>query len=550
MSTDEEDFAYDPTPVLTPQRASKIEADLRSSMSSSQHGTSTSAAAAAQDPGGASIAFGSGGKHHRRVQSERPDAISRPSLATAANRRQSVSVNDLAARESALTAAGAFGITPVGAANYTGVHCRRGLRKLLKKERGLKRFNYQPTPASSLTAADDADLAALSEDSPLMGGGALRSTKSEDSAGGVSHHEFDDVGVLKEMITGKSINILLFFIPLAVASHHLGWSPVAVFWLNFMAMVPLASLLGDFTEEVAEHTNQVIGGLVNATFGNAVEVVVAIQALLAGEIRIVQASMIGSIFSNLLLVLGGCFFVGGLYYKEQAFNSTAATANMSLLALSSMALVLPTPFGEYYDIEEHEVLAVSRTAACFLMFMYLQLLVFQLRTHTHLFDEEDEAEPEMHFSTATSGLVVVTIIIAILSEYLVGSIDGFCTESGVSRTFVGLIILPVVGNAVEHVTAVTVAAKDKMDLAMGVAVGSCTQISLFVMPLTVIVGWCTGIDMTLNFPHFEIFLFILSVVIVSICVSNPMSNWLEGSLLMTTYLMIATGFWFEKVVDF
>lgn len=500
------------------------------------------AADAAFGPGSSSVA-------NQQSQSERA-ATTRPGLTTVTNRRQSVSCNDFGARRQPAATSELDGVT---VPPYTGVHFRRGLRQMLKKQRGsAKRFSYRPTPVSSMTSAaaagagggggEAADLAtALGEESPLM---------SKDDGSHRQLYEFDDVGVLKEMIAGKTINILLLFIPLAVASHHLGWSPVAVFWLNFVAMVPLASLLGDFTEEVAEHTNQVIGGLVNATFGNAVEVVVAIQALLAGEIRIVQASMIGSIFSNLLLVLGGCFFVGGLYYKEQSFNSTAATANMSLLALSSMALVLPTPFGEYYDIEEYEVLAVSRTAACFLMFMYLQLLVFQLKTHTHLFDEEDVAEPEMRFSTATSGLVVVTVIIALLSEYLVGSIDGFCTESGISRTFVGLIILPVVGNAVEHVTAVTVAAKDKMDLAMGVAVGSCTQISLFVMPLTVIVGWCTGIDMTLNFPHFEIFLFILSLIIVSICVSSSMTNWLEGSLLMTTYLMIATGFWFEKVVDF
>ena len=519
------------------------------------HAPSAHAHAHAQDDADSDAAFGPGSSSssatNQQSQGERAAGTTRPGLTTVTNRRQSVSFNECDARRQSAATSELGGVT---VPPYTGVHFRRGLRQMLKKQRE-KRFSYRPTPVSSLTSAaagagggggEAADLAtAPGEESPLM--------SKWDGEGDGSHrqlYEFDDVGVLKEMIAGKTINILLLFIPLAVASHHLGWSPVAVFWLNFVAMIPLASLLGDFTEEVAEHTNQVIGGLVNATFGNAVEVVVAIQALLAGEIRFVQASMIGSIFSNLLLVLGGCFFVGGLYYKEQSFNSTAATANCSLLALSSMALVLPTPFGEYYDIEEYEVLAVSRTAACFLMFMYLQLLVFQLKTHTHIFDEEDEAEPEMRFSTATSGLVVVTVIIALLSEYLVGSIDGFCTDSGISRTFVGLIILPVVGNAVEHVTAVTVAAKDKMDLAMGVAVGSCTQISLFVMPLTVIVGWCAGIDMTLNFPHFEIFLFILSVIIVSICVSSSMTNWLEGSLLMTTYLMIATGFWFEKVVDF
>ncbi len=297
------------------------------------------------------------------------------------------------------------------------------------------------------------------------------------------------LNVLFEMIFGSKINVLLFAMPFAVASHKLGWSSMSIFTLNFIAMVPLASLLGAFTEEVAAHTNETIGGLINATFGNAVEVVVAIQALLADEVRVVQASMIGSIFSNLLLVLGCCFFFGGLIHKEQQFQSMTATANMSLLALSSIALVLPTPFAAYYDVDNEEVLTISRIVAVFLIIMYLQLLVFQLKTHADMFEEEEE-ETELPFLVAIGGLVVVTGIITIFrcvylysyqiqlpecqpnpnhkllanhsSDYLVESIDGFCTESGISRTFVGLIILPIVGNAVEHATAVSVAMKDKV----------------------------------------------------------------------------------------
>jgi Ca2+:H+ antiporter len=315
-------------------------------------------------------------------------------------------------------------------------------------------------------------------------------------------------------------------------------------------MIPLASILGDFTEIVAAHTNEVIGGLVNATFGNAVEVVVVIQALLANEIRIVQASMMGSIFSNLLLVLGTCFFCGGMIYKEQSFNTTAATANMSLLALSGIAMVLPTPFAQSYDLLDAKVLVISRFAAVFLMSMYLQLLIFQLRTHVHLFEGDGDAERvQISLSVALFALGFVTLLVALFSDYLVGSIDGFVQGTGVSRTFVGLIIIPIVGNAVEHVTAVSVAMKDKMDLAMGVAVGSCVQISLFVVPLAVMVGWATGKPMTLNFPQFEILLFILSILTVQIILSNPKVNWLEGSLLITTYLMIAVGFWFENDVD-
>jgi Ca2+:H+ antiporter len=285
-----------------------------------------------------------------------------------------------------------------------------------------------------------------------------------------------------------------------------------------------------------------------------------IQALLANEIRVVQASLLGSILSNLLLVLGCCFFFGGLIHKEQKFNATSATANMGLLALSSIALILPTPYAEYYEIHDSHVLKVSRCAAIFLAFMYIQLLVFQLRTHKDLFADDGDGdttatrqvdeEPALSLGASLSGLAMTTLLVAFFSEMLVESIDGFVEASGISRTFVGLILLPIVGNAVEHVTAVTVAMKDKMDLAMGVAVGSCTQISLLVVPLSVLVGWATDRPMTLNFPHFEVMLYIMSVLTVAIVLSNPTCNWLEGSLLITTYLLIAIGFWFEEVKDF
>ena len=363
----------------------------------------------------------------------------------------------------------------------------------------------------------------------------------------------EDTGVFEhlcEMMLGKSVSPLLLVLPFAYASHHLNWSPVSVFWLNFFSMIPLASILGDFTEELALHTNQVIGGLINATFGNVVEVVVAIQALNANEIRVVQASMIGSIFSNLLLVLGCCFFFGGMYRNEQKFNATSASANISLLALSSLALVLPTPFAAYYDIEDEDVLIVSRVAAIFLIFMYIQLMIFQLKTHANIFQDDGDEEPKISFFVAAIGLLSMTLLVTIFSNYLVDSIDGFTQKSGISKTFVGLIILPVVGNAIEHITAVSVAIKDKMDLAMGIAIGSSVQIALFVVPIIVSYGWLVGKDMTLNFPHFELGLYILSILIVALCILDGSSNWLEGSLLITTYFMICVGFWFEKVQDF
>jgi len=373
---------------------------------------------------------------------------------------------------------------------------------------------------------------------------------------------------------GKPISLLLLSAPFAIASHYLKWGPQWIFWLNFLTMVPLASILGDFTEEAALHTGDVVGGLLNASFGNAVEVVVAIQALSNDQIRVVQSSMIGSIFSNLLLVLGCCFFFGGIYSgkKEQHFSSLNAMSGMSLLALSSIAMILPIPYAAYWDIEDNSVLIISRVSAVFLMMSYIQLMIFQLYTHKDtsaedtnenqrmastlvLAEEEEEKEdeeevPGVPMWMALMGLTMTTAFVTFFSDFLVESIDGFCMESGISPTFVGLIVLPIVGNGVEHITAVSVAMKDKMDLAIGVAIGSSTQIALFVVPFTVLYGWAINKPMTLNFPMYEIALYIISIFTVTVCLKTGRSNWLLGSVLITTYIMLAIGFWFEQVKKF
>jgi len=226
-----------------------------------------------------------------------------------------------------------------------------------------------------------------------------------------------------------------------------------------------------------------------------------------------------------------------------------SSANISLLALSSVAFLLPTPYAKYYEVDE-DVNNISRAAAIFLIITYAQLLIFQLKTHSHIMGDEDGEKASIPMYVALTGLVIVTAAIAVLSDWLVDSIDEFTAESGINKTFIGMIILPVVGNAVEHMTAVSVAMKDKMDLAMGVAVGSATQICLFVVPFVVIYGWIFGQNMTLHYPSFEIFLYVLSLWIVSLSLSNGHGNWLLGSLLISTYLMVALGFWYEEVIDF
>lgn len=352
---------------------------------------------------------------------------------------------------------------------------------------------------------------------------------------------------LKEVLFEKKINILLFFLPFAWLSQRESWSSTSVFWFNFISMIPLANILGDFTEELALLTNQIIGGIINATFGNAVEVVVAFQALMAGQLRVVQASLLGSIFSNLLLVLGCCLLFGGFLFPTQSFNGSAVTANISLLTLSCIVMVLPTPFSAYYELDDENVLEISRISSIFLILLYILLLIFQLKTHSHLFaDADDHEEASITFFQALGGLTLTTAMITVLSNWLVDSIDGFVLETGASKTFVAVIIIPIVGNAVEHITAVTFAMKNKMDLSMSIALGSCTQISLFVFPFMVLTGWYADIEMTLNFPHLEVILLASSVITVWICLRSANTNWLLGSLLLTLYTLVGVGFWFEN----
>jgi len=298
----------------------------------------------------------------------------------------------------------------------------------------------------------------------------------------------------------------------------------------------------------------------NATFGNAVELIVSIVALKNGEIRIVQSSMLGSILSNMLLVLGCCFVAGGIRNTrtglssgiEQEFNSTVASTMSSLMVVASASLIIPaTLYAVLTNSKEStdsNILTLSHGTAIILLILYVLYLFFQLRTHATLFDAENqlegegEEEPTMGPIAAAGVLVIVTIAVAICAEYLVDSIDALVEEVPISKTFVGLILLPIVGNAAEHVTAVVVAVKDKMDLALGVAIGSSMQIALLVTPLLVILGWIIGQDMTLHFETFETVIFFLSVLVVTYVIQDGKSNYLEGAMLVGLYIIIALAF--------
>ncbi|QBM86331.1 Ca2+:H+ antiporter [Metschnikowia aff. pulcherrima] len=387
--------------------------------------------------------------------------------------------------------------------------------------------------------------------------------------------------VLSLLLTGTKltlklspVNYLLIFVPLGLLAGILDWGLNAIFWVNFFAIVPLASILAFATEELAEHTGQTIGGLLNATFGNAVELIVLIIALKNNQVRIVQALMLGLILSNLLLVLGCCFVAGGITRVQQTFNQTVAQTMSSLMALATAGLLVPAAFhaampklkdGAVFpdpalDLD-YKILSLSRGVAVILLVLYILYLVFQLKTHKALFEEqssedeaiittsvpvgEDHAETE-HLSVigSLSVLVAATVLVSFCADYLVGSIDDIVELSGLSKTFIGLIVIPIVGNAAEHATAIIVAMKDKMDLAIGVAVGSSLQIALFVTPFMVITGWAIDVPMSLYFSTFETAIMFVSVFITNLVILDGESNWLEGAMLLSTYLIVALAFFY------
>ncbi|KIW96246.1 calcium/proton exchanger [Cladophialophora bantiana CBS 173.52] len=355
-----------------------------------------------------------------------------------------------------------------------------------------------------------------------------------------------------EVLKTNYVNVLLVFVPVGILAGVLDWAPALQFTLNFIAIIPLASLLAFATEELAVPLGQTIGGLLNATFGNAVELIVSIIALSKNEIRIVQASMLGSILSNILLVLGCCFFVGGIRYPEQSFNSTVASTMSSLMTVATSSLIIPATLYAVMSnnkAQDDNIMILSRGTSIILLLIYVAYLYFQLKSHANLFDDaeaqgrEDEEAQLLGPWAAGIVLVIITLLVSVCAEYLVGSIDAIVEEAHISKTFIGLILIPIVGNAAEHVTAVIVAWKNKMDLAIGVAIGSSLQIAIFVTPFLVVLGWIIDKPMTLHFETFETVSFFLASLVVVLLIQDGKSNYLEGLLCLGMYFIIALAFY-------
>ncbi|KAJ3027171.1 UNVERIFIED_CONTAM: hypothetical protein HDU68_004320 [Siphonaria sp. JEL0065] len=363
----------------------------------------------------------------------------------------------------------------------------------------------------------------------------------------------------------------LVFIPLGIISSAYGWSDGSVFALNCLAIIPLAKMLDFATDQLAMRTNETIGGLLNATFGNAVELILSIMALKEGLLHVVQASMIGSILSNLLLVLGFCFLCGGLFpfqfNKFQEFDADKANVSTGLLSLTFLGFLVPCVlrFELPKTVEtEKTIVNLSRGISVVLLIIYVSYLVFQLYTNpdglkvtpkrrvdpetpeaTSAEDnEEEEEEPETLLWIALAALAGSTLIIAFSAELLVGSIEGLSKQAGISETFIGIIILPIVGNAAEHVTAVSSAMRNKMDLSIQVAVGSSHQIALMVTPAVVLFGWFLDKDMNLDFGAFSTAVLLVSTLVVNALIQDGRTHWFEGEMLIGAYIIIAVGYYF------
>lgn len=348
---------------------------------------------------------------------------------------------------------------------------------------------------------------------------------------------------LQEIFFGDKLNMsAFFFVPLGLWCQHAGMNSGIVFLVNFCAIVPMASILGQATEALAFHMGQLVGGLLTATFGNAVEMIMCFQAVKLGLIDVVQGNLLGSILSNLLLVLGMAIFASGMVRKAQEFNAQGAAANMTCQLVASISVCLPTCFASISEQATDDVLQISRICSLFLIIVYGMFLVFMLHSHADLFAEDqgeqgdgDELSPMM----STLLLFLCTLVVFFCSECLVDSIDEVSEKYGLSKAFIGVILLPIVGNAAEHSTAVTSAYKGMMDLALGVAVGSSTQISLFVVPCAVVAGYFYNQPMNLNFTVFDTTCQMLTVFLVSQVLQHGSTNWLHGAMLMAVYCTIA-----------
>ena len=367
-----------------------------------------------------------------------------------------------------------------------------------------------------------------------------------------------------------SLNWLLIFVPIAILLRFVPGlhNPTALFIVSCIAIIPLAGWMGRATEHLAEHLGQGIGGLLNATFGNAAELIIALFALYKGLTGVVKASITGSIIGNILLVLGLSFVFGGAKFPKQQFSRTAASTTATALSLAAIALTIPTIFhyaaaqvpvaaGGWTILKEQQL---SLAIAIVLILTYALTLVFSLITHKGLFVgeqmqgatqevgkewEHGEGHGEPWSVGKSLGILLsATAFVALISEFLVGAVESASQSLGLTEVFVGVIVVAIIGNAAEHSSAILMAMRNKMDLSLGIALGSSLQIALFVAPVLIFASYLFGHPMDLEFTLPEVVAVVVSIFIVEQISSDGESNWIEGVQLLSVYAILAILFYF------
>jgi Ca2+:H+ antiporter len=347
----------------------------------------------------------------------------------------------------------------------------------------------------------------------------------------------------------KVLYALLVFVPIALVARLAGASPIAVFILSAFAIIPLSGVLGAATEAVAEHTSPAIGGVLSATMGNLAELIIAGVALRAGLIDLVKASITGSILGNLLLVLGIALFAGGLKYKVQKFNPNLAGASSTVLLIAVFGLVVPTLFHALHpDPARVATVRMSHYVAPLLIAGYVAWLVFSLWTHSSSFETQSgpavTVGPKWSSKKALIILLAAAIAIGVVAEVLVSTTEQAVKVLGLSEFFVGLILIPIIGNAAENSSAIIMAMRNRMDLALNIAVGSSIQVALLIAPLLVLLGMVFHQPMDLAFTTMEVASIGLAVLVTSSVIRDAETNWLEGVLLLLAYSVLGVAFFF------
>jgi Ca2+:H+ antiporter len=347
----------------------------------------------------------------------------------------------------------------------------------------------------------------------------------------------------------RGVRLLLIFFPIAILAELLHWGDMIIFGASALAIIPFAGILGDATEALAEKTGPRVGGLLNASLGNLAELIIAIVALSAGRLDLVKASIIGSILGNLLVVLGLSLLLGGLKNGTQRFNRNRISIDATLVILAAIAISVPSLFAEEIGGEFALVEPLSLTTAVVMLILYVLAIVYTLRQPAEELQHAPAIEPAHagpHWSVGRAiGIMILAVAgLALMSEFLVSSLDVVTESFGLSEFFVGIILVPLIGNVAEHLVAVQVAIKDEMDLSLSIALGSSLQIALLVAPLLVFISLLLGHPMTLEFNHPEIIAMVAASVIAALVAIDARSNWFEGAMLLAVFLILAIGFFF------